>query len=165
MSSAPADLDRWEARGERIMNLQSPIRWSSERKIGNLPLVSIAIGPDSTRNEARGHARGVIAIGDIASGWVAIGGLARGGVALGGLALGVVSLGGLAIGGLAVGGAAVGAISVGGLAVAAVAAVGGAAVGYYASGGAAFGKYVVSSTIRDPEAVKFFSQYLPWITR
>jgi hypothetical protein len=61
-----------------------------------------------------------------------------------------LALGGAAIGGFAIGGGAVG-----------LAAIGGAAFGYYACGGEAAGKYVFDAMQRDPEAVKFFSQWLP----
>jgi hypothetical protein len=69
-----------------------------------LPLWSIALGPDVAGGEMRGHAKGVIAIGDIATGILAIGGLARGFIAIGGFAVGIISFGGLAIGGSAFGG-------------------------------------------------------------
>ncbi|PYT24302.1 MAG: hypothetical protein DMG58_26180 [Acidobacteria bacterium] len=84
------------------------IRKTSSLRIGNLPLLSIAMGPDPAKGEIRGHAKGVIAIGDMATGWVALGGLARGGVALGGLSVGVVAWGGAAVGYYACGGAAFG---------------------------------------------------------
>jgi hypothetical protein len=129
-----------------------------------LPLVSIALGPDLEKGERRGHARGVVAIGDIATGLVAIGGLATGGIAIGGLSLGLASLGGLALGVLlAVGGLAVGGTAVGGAAIGRVAA-GGGAVGEYACGGGAMGTHVVSATHRDPEAVAFFREHgLEWL--
>jgi hypothetical protein len=66
-------------------------------------------GPDLERGEMRGHAKGIIAIGDIATGVVALAGVARGGLAIGGLAVGLISLGGLSIGALALGGLAIGA--------------------------------------------------------
>ena len=109
--------------------------------------------------ELRGHAKGVIAIGDFATGFVALGGLARGVVAIGGLAAGLFSVGGLSIGLLsAFGGLAIGALAVGGGAFGAV-AVGGGAGGYYACGGGAAGTHVVSAIRRDPEAVQFFSEH------
>src|SRR5580765_6852752 len=74
------------------------IRRQSARKLFGLPLWAIAMGPDLARGELRGHARGVIAIGDIATGWFAYGGLARGFQAIGGLAVGVLAIGGCAIG-------------------------------------------------------------------
>lgn len=128
------------------------IRHTSEREFLGLPWLAIAIGPDPTTGERRGHARGVVAIGDIATGVIAIGGLARGVIALGGLAVGALSFGGLAIGALAFGGAAIGGGAVG------IVALGGAAVGHFAAGGAAAGTYVLSPFERSPEAVELFRQ-------
>ncbi len=151
------------------------VRKSSEATFCGLPLVSIAVGPDPEKNELRGHARGIIAIGDIATGVLAIGGLARGGVAIGGVAIGIIALGGLAlslllamgglaIGCLALGGCAIGGIAIGGAAFGIVAA-GGLAVGYYAFGDAAFGVHVISSTFRSPEAVEFFGRFIPGLKK
>jgi hypothetical protein len=164
MARDPEELERRVAELERQLAAMGPgqrfrgFRRQSEATWAGLPLWSIAVGPDLSRGEWRGHARGVLALGDMATGVVAVGGLARGGIAIGGLAVGVVSLGGvalgllLALGGLAVGGLAVGGAAGGG------AAIGGGAVGYHACGGAAFGHAVVSASQRDPEALEFFEQ-------
>jgi hypothetical protein len=134
-------------------------RKQASRRIGGLPLYDIAVGPDPDRNEIRGHARGIIAIGDIAVGVVALGGLARGVIALGGLSVGLLGFGGLcvsllgAVGGLAIGGLAIGGGAVGGV------AVGGGAAGYYACGGGAVGAHVVDAIHRDPVAEEFFRTY------
>ena len=140
------------------------VRYRSSIAIGDIPLVSIALGPDPARGEWRGHAKGIVAIGDIATGVVALGGVATGGICIGGLSFGLASLGGLALGILlAVGGLAVGTTAVGGGAVGRV-AVGGGAVGEYACGGGAFGTHVVSATHRDPEAEAFFRERgLEWL--
>ena len=85
----------------------------------------MAIGPDPSKGEKRGHAKGIVAFGDMATGVFAAGGLARGVVAFGGLAIGLASFGGLGIGLiLALGGAAAGGV-----------AIGGGAAGVYAMGG------------------------------
>jgi hypothetical protein len=132
------------------------VRYRSAAGIGNIPLLSIALGPDLEKGEWRGHARGIVAIGDTAAGVVAIGGLAAGGIAIGGLSIGLASLGGLALGVFrAVGGGAVGGTALGGAAVGRI-AIGGGAVGEYACGGGAAGAHVVSATRRDPEAEAFF---------
>jgi hypothetical protein len=124
--------------------------------IGGLPAYDIAVGPDPARGEMRGHAKGVIAIGDMATGVIAVGGLARGAIALGGLAAGLVSFGGLSVGAVfAAGGLAIGGIAAGGAALGGV-ALGGAAAGVYACGGGAAGEHVVSAMRRDAEAVRFF---------
>ena len=67
-------------------------RQSSYEYLG-LPLWSIATGPDPARGEIRGHAKGVLALGDIATGGAAVGW-----VAIGGLALGIYAVGGIAWG-------------------------------------------------------------------
>jgi hypothetical protein len=141
------------------------IRRESPTKFYGLPLWAIAIGPDWERGEMRGHARGIFALGDMATGWFAFGGLARGLLAFGGLAIGLFAFGGAAIGLLvAVGGVAIGGLAFGGGAVGAV-AVGGGACGYYALGGAAIGVHTISATHQDPAALDFFQQYFPWLTK
>ena len=134
------------------------VRRRSDYEYLGMPLWSVALGPDFAKGEMRGHAKGVLAIGDMATGIVAIGGLARGVFAIGGLAVGIVAVGGLAIGGLTLGGLAIGLVALGGGAVGWV-AIGGAAAGFYAAGGAACGTYVVSAMERSPEAVAFFTQW------
>jgi hypothetical protein len=134
------------------------IRRKASWGFGNFPLYDIALGPDLRRGELRGHAKGIVAIGDLATGVLAIGGLARGVIALGGLAVGLVSAGGLSIGLLvAAGGLAIGGTAIGGGAVGRV-AIGGAAAGYYACGGGAAGTYVIAPYRRDAEAAEFFRQ-------
>jgi hypothetical protein len=133
------------------------IRWNSSATFLEWPWISIAMGPDPSRNEMRGHARGIIAIGDMATGVVALGGIARGAVALGGIAIGGLVLGGCGIGILTFAGLALGYLAIGGLAIG-YAAIGGLAIGHYAMGGAAFGKYVIGPLHRDPQAVEFFSR-------
>ena len=139
------------------MPLMRSVRRRSSYEFLGLPLYDIAVGPDLAHGQIRGHARGVLAIGDLATGIIAIGGFARGIVAIGGLAFGVVALGGLAVGALAFGGAAIGLVALGGGAVGVV-AMGGGAVGYYAAGGGAVGEHVISPMTRDPEAVRFFAE-------
>jgi hypothetical protein len=135
------------------------VRYRSAAAIGDIPLVSVALGPDLEKGESRGHAKGVVAIGDTALGGIAIGGVAVGGIAIGGLSLGLASLGGLAVAVfLAVGGGAVGGTALGGAAVGRV-AIGGGAVGEYACGGGAAGAHVISATRRDPEAEAFFREH------
>jgi hypothetical protein len=135
-------------------------RRRSEREFLGLPLYDYAVGPDPAKGETRGHAKGVIAIGDIATGVFAFGGWARGVFAFGGLATGIVSFGGLSAGlaaafggaalsfGLAIGGGALGSI-----------AVGGGAVGHYAAGGAAYGTYVADAQRLDHEVIDLFEQF------
>ena len=146
------DLAALKGRGFRS------VRRRADWGIGNLPMWEIAVGPDPEKGEIRGHAKAVLAVGDIATGVVALGGWARGFVAFGGLATGLISLGGLSIGALvAVGGMAIGSAALGGAAVGVV-AVGGGAVGEYACGGGAAGTHVISATRQDPEAEAFFRE-------
>jgi len=147
-----AELARLRAGGGRR------VRYRSAAEFGGLPLVCIATGPDLAKGELRGHARGILAIGDIATGVVALGGLARGLVAFGGLAVGVIAFGGASFGALAaVGGLAVGSIALGGGAVGWT-AIGGGAVGTYACGGGAFGEHVISPARRDAGAIAHFER-------
>ncbi len=159
--------------------LQMGRRYKSQREFCGLPLLHIAIGPYG--GERVGRARGVVAIGDVATGFVALGTIARGGIAfgalafgglaLGGLGIGVVSvagaavglaaMGGLAVGGLAVGGLAVGGIAVGGCAIGVV-ADGGAAIGSYVRGGAPIGPHRLGLGVSDPEAARVFGN-LRWL--
>lgn len=135
------------------------VRKRADWNIGGLPFYDIALGPDLEHGELRGRAKGVIAVGDIATGFLAIGGLARGVIAIGGLAAGLLGLGGLSVGILAaVGGLAIGGVAIGGGAVGAV-ALGGGAIGYYACGGGAAGVHASSAARLDREADAFFARY------
>jgi hypothetical protein len=138
------------------------VRKRSKTIICGLPLYHIAIGADPERGEIRGHARGIIAIGDYATGFIAIGGLAKGVFAIGGGAIGVIAMGGGALGLVALGGGAIGLLALGGAAIGFI-AFGGGVCGYYACGGGAFGQYVLSATKQDPEAIRFFQSWIPGI--
>lgn len=149
--SAPSALQLLRGRG---------VRRTSTNEFLGLPWVSIALGPDASSGEIRGHARGVVAVGDIATGVFAFGGWARGVVAFGGLATGVISFGGLSIGLVtAFGGLALSALlAVGGAAVGTL-AVGGLAAGQYAVGGSPHGTHVIGPGHVDPEAVALFEDW------
>ncbi len=134
------------------------VRRRASWTIAGLPFYDIALGPDVERGEFRGHAKGFIAIGDMATGVFAMGGLASGVFAFGGLAIGLFTFGGLSIGALfAVGGLAIGTVAFGGGALGGV-AMGGGAVGYYACGGGVAGVHTVGPTRSDPEAAAFFDE-------
>ena len=114
-------------------------RYASKATLFGWPVVSVAVGPKD--GEMRGHAKGVIAIGDVATGGIAVGGVARGVVAVGGMALGMCSVGGMSVGiGCTIGGFSVGGLASGGGAVGILAA-GGGAVGLAAQGGGALGLF------------------------
>jgi len=122
------------------------VRYESEGKLFNLPLISIAIGPNPDKNENRGLARGLIAIGDISVGVISFGGLAFGVLSFGGASLGLAGIGGLAVGFVSLGGAAVGLL----------AAVGGVAIGYNAVGTLAIGvQFFKDSQILISDLLKF----------
>jgi len=148
-----------EAEVARLRGARRGIRIRTDFEIAGLPFIAIAAGPDPDKGEVRGHARGIVALGDIATGVIALGGIARGVVAIGGVAVGAISLGGLSLGAVAaVGGLALGGLALGGGA-AGYGAVGGGAVGEYACGGAAFGTHVATPYRQDPEAIAHFARY------
>lgn len=154
MSEESESLKRIDQNLQKMTQMMRGVRKQSSIRILGLPLYQIATGPDWKAGEMRGHARGIIAIGDLATGVIAIGGLARGIFALGGLAVGLVAFGGAAIGGLlAVGGGAVGFI-----------ALGGGAFGYYAVGGGAFGAHVLGGLRQDPEMIDMLKTVWPGFT-
>ena len=107
---------------------QRSIRRQSRQNLFGIPLYDIAFGPDLEAGELRGHAKGIVAIGDVATGVLAFGGIATGGIAVGGLAFGLLSVGGCAVGLLGVvGGVALGGFAIGGVAIA-LKAIGGVAL-------------------------------------
>lgn len=94
------------------------IRLHSQSRIFGIRWYDIAIGPDPANDEQRGHAKGMIAIGDYATGILAIGGLAQGVIAIGGLSWGLLTIGGCTLGlGAGLGGVAVGGFVLGGVAI------------------------------------------------
>jgi GLTT repeat (6 copies) len=93
------------------------IQYRSEQAWGDLPVVHVSVGGRQADGRYRlGRARGIIALGDIATGLVAVGGVAIGLFSVGGVAVGLVALGGVAVGFVAVGGVAVGLVAIGAVA-------------------------------------------------
>jgi hypothetical protein len=144
-----------------VLTRQSPAflnagkRYRSKATLFGWPVIDIALGPKD--GQMRGHAKGIIAIGDIATGGIALGGIARGFVAIGGLALGLFSVGGGAVGLLtATGGMAIGGMASGGGALGFLAAGGGAA-GVIAQGGGAFGVFTRDARGPSPGAADAFN--------
>ena len=116
-----------------VNNYYNEHRWhyeyKSKRTLFGLPLVHINCGPGIH------WARGIIAIGDIATGFVALGAVAAGLVSLGSLSLGLLlALGALSAGIVSIGCLALGLTAWGGFAVG-VLSVGGLSWGVYAAGG------------------------------
>ena len=121
--------------------------YKSARTLRGLPLVHINLGPGKRR------ARGVLAIGNVATGLAAVGFIARGGLSVGILSLGIVSIGTLAVGLLACGALALGIAAVGAIA-AGLFALGGLAFGVFAVGGCAVASHVaIGDVARGPVAV------------
>ncbi|MCH5180790.1 MAG: helix-turn-helix transcriptional regulator [Erysipelotrichales bacterium] len=116
---------------KNIVNNYAYYEYKSKKTIKGIPLVHINIGFGFRK------AKGIIAIGNIATGVIAIGGLSFGVISLGGLALGLLALGGVALALLmALGGFSIGLIAMGGIAFG-IFSVGGVAIGMYSIGGAA----------------------------
>lgn len=135
-----------------VNNYYHEHRWryeyKSKRTLFGLPLVHINCGPGIH------WARGIIAIGDIATGLVAMGGIAVGLVSLGALCLGLLlALGALTVGLISIGGLAVGVTAWGGFAFGLL-AVGGISYGVYAAGGVvAASKVAVGGAVSAPLAI------------
>jgi len=114
--------------GRRAMEYRSEQVW------GNLPVVHVSVGGRQADGRYRlGRARGIIALGDVATGLVAVGGVAIGLFSVGGIAIGLVALGGVAVGLAAVGGVAVGLVAIGAVAMG-LTAVGALTVGVVGPG-------------------------------
>ena len=135
-----------------VNNYYHEHRWhyeyKSKRTLFGLPLVHINCGPGIH------WARGIIAIGDIATGFVALGGIAVGLVSLGALSLGLLfTLGALCLGIVSIGGLAIGLTAWGGFAFGLL-SVGGISCGIYAVGGVVHASAVaVGGTASAPLAI------------
>jgi hypothetical protein len=124
------------------------IEYRSEQVWGDLPVVHVSVGGRQADGRYRlGRARGIIALGDVATGLVAVGGVAIGLFSVGGIAIGLVALGGAAIGLVAVGGVAVGLVAIGAVAMG-LTAVGAVTVGLVGPGP----RPPAGATVRKPGA-------------
>lgn len=138
-----------------FMNLGK--RYRSKATLFGWPVIDVALGPKD--GELRGRAKGIIAVGDIATGGIAVGGMARGVVAVGGVAMGLFTFGGLSIGLIAAtGGGAIGGMAAGGGG-AGVLATGGGAIGVVAQGGGAFGMFTRDARGVSAGAADIFSAF------
>lgn len=106
----------------------------SKKRLWGMPLVHVNFGLGLYR------AKGIIAVGNIATGLISFGTISVGLLAFGALALGLLVFGAFAMGGISFGGVAAGMIAFGGLAIG-VYAIGGLSVGYWTVGGFARGYY------------------------
>ena len=111
--------------------------YKSKKAIHGLPLIHINLGFGVCR------AKGVIAVGNIATGLLAVGGIAIGAVSIGGFALGLLAVAAFAMGIFSAGGIAAGFIALGGMAFGYL-AIGGMAVGVYSLGGSAIAQRVAA---------------------
>lgn len=117
--------------------------YKSRRTLFGLPLIHVNIGR-WIPGQKYCRAKGIIAVGNIASGILSLGGIASGIFSLGGISAGIFSFGGLSVGLLlALGGFSVGTVAVGGLALG-IFAVGGGAFGVYALGGVAVAQKIAA---------------------
>jgi transcriptional regulator with XRE-family HTH domain len=109
-----------------VNNIERHYEYKSSKTIAGLPLVHI--------NTGRGlrHARGIIAIGNIATGIISIGAVSAGIISIGALSFGLAALGAFTFGIIALGAVSTGVIAAGGI-----------AVGYFAAGGVARGIYAI----------------------
>lgn len=110
--------------------------YKTSMTLWGMPLVHVNTGGKSGRPR---RAKGIVAVGDMATGIVAVGGLSIGIVSVGGMSVGVVTLGGLAIGLIAAGGLAIGAIAIGTIAIGLM-AIGVVAMGINSAGFVAIAK-------------------------
>jgi transcriptional regulator with XRE-family HTH domain len=132
--------------------------YKSKRTVKGLPLVHINVGYGMY------HARGILAIGNIATGLVAIGAISAGLISLGAVSVGLLALAALSVGILSLGAVAVGGFAVGGIAVGYL-ALGGLAVGTYSIGGCALAEKIAlggyaSGHIAAGESVKGTVEFL-----
>lgn len=135
-----------------VVNHYHNERWryeyKSKRTLWGLPLVHINLC-------ANGFcwARGVVAVGNIATGLVSVGAISLGLLSLGAVSLGLLSLGALVFGLASIGAVAVGLLAWGAVALGAV-SVGGIAAGQFALGGlASGGRLAIGSVASAPVAV------------
>lgn len=147
-------IDVLMRRGDQILPGR---RYQSAARLFGWPVLAIATG--SGLGEKRGHARGIIAIGDHATGLLAIGGYAYGVVAIGGIAFGLFSFGGICVGLLsAVGGVALGTMAWGGCAIGLVVS-GGIVLGWLAAGGVPIAWHVLEPGSSDSAAIAMQTKF------
>lgn len=114
----------------------------SKTKLFGLPVLHVNVGLGIYR------AKGIIAIGNIATGIISMGLLSIGLLAFGWLAIGLLAFGGVALGlGVGAGGVATGVVAFGGVAIG-VLTFGGCSVGYIAVGGFSVGQYAMGGIAR-----------------
>lgn len=114
----------------------------SKTKLFGLPVLHVNVGLGIYR------AKGIIAIGNVATGIISMGLLSVGLLAFGWLAIGLLAFGGVALGlGVGAGGVATGVVAFGGVAIG-VLTFGGCSIGYIAVGGFSVGQYAMGGVAR-----------------
>lgn len=120
-----------------IQNVRSwRYEYRSKREFCGLPLVHVNIC-----DRGFAGAKGIIAIGNVATGVVAVGALSVGVLSFGAVSVGLLALGAVAFGLVSAAAIAVGLLAFGAIAIGYL-AIGGCAIGIYAAGGAAAGARV-----------------------
>lgn len=123
----------------------------SKAKVHGTPLIHINIGLGVYR------AKGIVAVGNVATGVLAVGFVSAGVFALGLLSLGLFAFASIALGLLmGAGGVATGALAFGGVAIG-ILTFGGCSVGYVAVGGYALGQYALGGVAHGNVAVGVLS--------
>ncbi len=114
--------------------------YTSRRTLWGLPLVHVNLGRGFRR------AKGIIAVGNLATGVLAVGAVALGPFAVGCVSVGLLALGAACLGLVAAGAVAVGVLALGALSLG-VLALGAVAKGVYAVGTVALGSQVAIGTV------------------
>lgn len=138
--------------------------YKSKTTVFGVPLVHIKTGRAKGIFAIGFMATGVVSLGFLSLGllsWgllslglIALGTFAAGGLAIGGVAAGIVAIGGVALGVFTIGGLSVGVYSMGGCAIASKIAFGGYAQGYIAIGDKTAGQYTWCVKDGFPDGVK-----------
>ena len=110
----------------RLFNFPLKYEYVSKTKLFNMPLVHIHVGLGLCR------AKGIIAIGNIATGFISLGLVSLGLLSFGVLALGLIALAAFSFGVLSLGAISFGLLSLGGI-----------SLGYFTFGGVSVGKYAI----------------------
>ncbi len=108
--------------------------YKSKASLFGIPLVHINVGFGIRR------AKGIIAVGTVATGLVSLGAISLGLLAFGAIAAGLLAIGAFALGGLTFGGFSVGVIAIGGI-----------AVGVYSIGGISLASNVALGAVANAE--------------
>ncbi len=126
-----------------IGNHGGTYEYKSKKTFHGIPLVHVNVGFGLKK------AKGIIAIGNVATGVVSLGLVSTGVVSLGVLSAGLIGIGTIAVGLLmAFGGISVGTVAFGGIAVG-VLSIGGLSIGIYSLGGCAIGEKIAKGGYAD----------------